>query len=627
MARARRTERNRGAAALAPRPAREPAAARPARGQPVAPPESRGWLLAIPLAFVALLIACRNAPLGSAVADDYSFLARLVFQKPLDVFDSMGATYYWRPLSRQLYWSLVGPWLLAAPWAAALLHGALIAGIAALAYRISRREFTLPVAAAIAASIAISEPARVLLGWPSGSQHLLAALFALLAVHEAQAQRLGLAALAALAGLLSHESAALALPVILALAWRDRREPRAMLLPAAWVAGVAGLWGIGYRIALAHGVATPPSHSAAAPAGSTPLTLLPTLFAKAIPAALNLEDVNGGERAMIVTAWIGCAIAAGFIYAQPAARKRLRTVLPAVTTAAAWFFAGVMPLALLLPDWNGWRAWTPSLGLAFAIPALLGSASPWLAGVFVTLRLVALLISPGAEPMISRAPAVLGSHVSFTQLVRLQHVVVETRKVMLASSPKLEPHDRVCYWELPRLAEFAFQGSRALQVWYADSTLSWGAFGGQKGLTTPLACGIEYRFGETPFAAGINHNAIVLYQQAAALSMADQPDRSDDMLRQSMTAVGYTRGPFVGTLVQNLALNAYRAERYGLADSLNEASVRIGVETGSYWLLHAASAFMQADTLGARNAIRRSLEFDPSNAAAQSVARQLGVIR
>ena len=629
MARTRRTERNRGAAAPATRPAREPATTRAPREREPAPtaPASRAWLLAIPLALVALLIACRNAPLGSAVADDYSFLARLAFQKPLDVFDSMGATYYWRPLSRQLYFSLVGPWLLAAPWAAALLHGALIAGIAALAYRISRREFTLPVAAMIAASIAMSEPARVLLGWPSGSQHLLAALFALLAVHEAQARRLPTAALAAFAGLLSHESAALALPVILGAAWRDSREPRAMVLPVSLVAGVAALWAIGYRIALEHGVATPPAHSAAAAAASTPLTQLPALFAKALPAALNLEDVHGTERGMIVAAWIGCAIAAAFIYAKPAARKRLRAALPATTTAAAWFFVGVMPLALLLPDWNGWRAWTPSLGLAFAIPALLGSASPWLAGIFVTLRLVALLISPGVDPLITRAPAVLGSHVSFTQLVRLQRVVDETRKVMLTSTPSLKPHDRVCYWELPRLAEFAFQGSRALQVWYADSTLSWGAFGGQKGLTTPLACGIEYRFGEKPFAAGINHRAIVLYQEAAALSMADQPDRSDELLRQSMTAVGYVRGPFVGTLVQNLALNAYRAQRYALADSLNEASVRVGIETGAYWLLHSASAFMHADTAGARNAIQRSLEFDPSNSAAQSVARQLGVIR
>ena len=58
-----------------------------------------------------------------------------------------------------------------------------------------------------------------------------------------------------------------------------------------------------------------------------------------------------------------------------------------------------MPLALLLSDWNGWRAWTPSFDLAFPIPALLGTASPW-------------------------------------------------------------------------LAEFAFQGSRALQVWYGDSTLT-----------------------------------------------------------------------------------------------------------------------------------------------------------
>ena len=69
--------------------------------------------------------ALRGAPLGTAVADDYAFLARLAFQRPLDPFDSMGAAFYWRPVSRQLWFALFGAWLERAPWLAAALQAAM----------------------------------------------------------------------------------------------------------------------------------------------------------------------------------------------------------------------------------------------------------------------------------------------------------------------------------------------------------------------------------------------------------------------------------------------------------------------------------------------------------------------
>src|SRR5437773_6333216 len=73
-------------------------------------------LMLFVLGLAALLWTTRGAPLGVPVADDYAFLDRLRFQHPLDPFDSMGATFYWRPLSRQVYFTLVGPFLLRAPW-------------------------------------------------------------------------------------------------------------------------------------------------------------------------------------------------------------------------------------------------------------------------------------------------------------------------------------------------------------------------------------------------------------------------------------------------------------------------------------------------------------------------------
>ena len=134
--------------------------------------EGPEWLgpLAIGVAFAVLGWACRGFTPGAAVADDYAFLFRHCFQHPLDPFDSMGATYYWRPLSRQLYFSLVGDALPNAPWTAALANASLLIATAWLCHRIARRWLTPPLAAAVAVIPLLTEPARALLTWPSGAQ-------------------------------------------------------------------------------------------------------------------------------------------------------------------------------------------------------------------------------------------------------------------------------------------------------------------------------------------------------------------------------------------------------------------------------------------------------------------------
>jgi hypothetical protein len=583
------------------------------------------WLLAVPMALGVQLIACRRAPLGAAVADDYSFLARLLFQKPLDLFDSMGATYYWRPLSRQLYFTLVGPWLLQAPWADTLLHVLVLAAIGVLAFRIARGFVAPPVAAAIAAGLVTTEPARVLLGWPSGAQHLLASLFALLAIHEAHRRRLPTATLAALAGVLSHESAALALPLLPLIAWRDRRQVRDALMAGGAAIAVVLVWAGGYAIALRHGVLLPPT---TARAGVSVAGRVPGLFSRAWPAALNVEDVHGPERAMVLGGLLLAALIAAAAWMRPEARTRLRAALPLGLVGLAWFVVGVLPLAVLLPDWNSWRAWLPTVGLAFAIPALLGAASPPLAAVWVGLRIAALLVAPGAPRLVTREAPQNGSHVSFSQLVRLQRTVLASHDALVGAVPTLPPHARVCYWEMPRLAEFAYQGSRALQVWYRDSTLTWMAFGGRGGLTQRLDEGVEFHPEDmNEFAAHVPGRAIALYQQAAALILADRATKGDSLLRQAMVVLGRDHGPFIGTLYENMALNAYRRGDYKAADSLNEYALRVGVETGAYWLLRSARAIMNGDRQQAEMAIRRSLELDRNNDAAQAVARELGVLK
>jgi len=282
---------------------------------------------------------------------------------------------------------------------------------------------------------------------------------------------------------------------------------------------------------------------------------------------------------------------------------------------------------VLLPDWNAWRAWTPSLGLAIATPALLGAASPWLAATWVGLRLAALLVAPVPPPVITREAPQLGSHVSYVQLTRLQTTTEAARTILARKQPVLPPHSTVCYWQMPRIAEFAFQGSRAMQVWYGDSTVTWSAFGGQRGLTARYAAGVEFLMDGPPWSAIVPGPVIDAYQRAAALSTENRLAPSDSLLHVAMAGLDHDRGPFVGTLVLNLALNAYRAGELARADSLNEHGLAIGAETSSYWVLRALREIDQGQIDKARASVARALDLEAGNAGALQLARRLGMIK
>jgi hypothetical protein len=219
-------------------------ASRPS-GDRTATPPYLAWLL-IPIALFILLWSSRGALLGVAVADDYSFLDALRFQSPLNWLGSMQAAFYWRPLSRQAYFSAIGPFLLAAPWLAAAVNLTLIVGTSLLLYRIARHVTSSAwVAAAVAAGVLLSEPVRVLLAWPSGIQHLLGGFAAALAVHEALEGRFLTAGVSTLAAMLSQESGVLAAVVVPLAAWRAHGRAGHVRAGLAVAVAVA-VWVVGY---------------------------------------------------------------------------------------------------------------------------------------------------------------------------------------------------------------------------------------------------------------------------------------------------------------------------------------------------------------------------------------------
>jgi hypothetical protein len=475
--------------------------------------------------------ACRGAPLGVPVADDYLFLARARFQHPLEWFDSMGAAWYWRPLSRQLYYSTLSSTMLAHPAAVAALHFALLAALALVLYRLARRVGPPELAAAFATFPVLAEPARALVTWPSGAQHLVAMLCVALAVDGALARRPWRSALALLLGLLAHEIAALGIVVVaaIALARRDARARWAGVL-AALVP--AALWLAGRALAARHGMRLPPGGDALHFAWGR----VPETWIRAFVAQLDLEPWNGRVRIAALAAYaVLVALAALRLAADPGARARLRRVAPAAWGGLAVFVAGALPFAGLLPDWNGWHVALPGIGLGLALAVLLGSAWPALALGVVALRVALLVGLPGAQPVTGTVPRTT-SLLSFERVSRLQRVVGSTRTALTARFARLPEGASVGYWSIPLLSEVGFAESRALEVWYADSTLRWRTFGATQGLDRPFAAVVGYNLPSPAPAVVIEPAALKAARAAREAWNEGRWDRADSLLGAAVAA-------------------------------------------------------------------------------------------
>lgn len=595
--------------------ARRNAPPRPGPVVPTAP--AWVWPALIPLALAALLWSVRGAPLGTPVADDYAFLARLQFQQPLDPFDSMGASFYWRPLSRQLYFALVGPWLVAAPWGAAVLHALLLAATAALLYRASRRVTSAPVASAVALAPLLTEGARVLLDWPSAGQHVLAMGFAVLALDRALARdRIG-APLAALAALLSHEATfpiLLVLPAAAGLAARSGREAARF---GALAAAVAIAWAAGYAVAIQHGVALPPGAIGGKLAAGWPLA-----GGLAVGSALNLEDLDLALLTALAFAYAALGLAALVLVVRPAARHELRRALPVIALGLAWFALGVTPLGALLPDWNAWRATLPVLGLVIAATVFLAAVHPGLALGFAALRLAALLAAPVAPATVEMAPPHTVSDFSLPRLVRLQRIVDAARRALEARHVTLPVRGVVRYWSMPQLAEVGFHGPDAVRVWYADSTLAWAQVGGLAGLHQQRDALVEFDNLRASLATALDPGAVQLYVQALDAALARRFLEADSLLLAAEDAQVPRSGPFLVSIAHNRALIAMAHGDVERADSLNRIDIELAGESPGNLTVEAWVAFRRNQMDAGRRALMRALKIAPQDELAQELAKE-----
>jgi hypothetical protein len=603
---------------MPPRAVRSGPASPPARKAPPRSPDWVGYGVGL-AALAALLWACRGAPLGVPAADDYDYLHALRFGHPLDLLGPMGSLWYWRPLSRQLYFAVFDRVFFDAPWVVAAIHALLLAAFFVFAYRAARRAFDPLGAAAIASFPLLAEPTRALFSWPTGAQPLLAMTLIALALHEAVAKRAGSAALALLAALLCHEQALLAVPVVpLVFAARARDRGKSARMVGITIA-VTAIYAIVRTLAIGHGAGLPARGTIADAVRAAPSMLGKSLAAQFDLATLTLSPLRGIEvlEAALVLAFLL------FCLRRPV-RARLRARAPALLAGLAWFALGILPLAFASALWTPRHTSLPALGLGLFVGGALACAAPELALGWTLVRLVALLLAPTAPMAVPMTLSAQTTPLSFLHVARLQRTADSARRALMESHPTLPRGSTVRYWSLPRETQIAFAGSKAVQVWYRDSTLTWGFWDryepGQDRSRDPI---LGFNLNVPDPAVVMRPAAVVRYQDAVNAWTAGDLAPAEQSFFDAIAEQQPPVGNFTVETARLLARIAYTRGQYERADSLNRVELAMSGRTATYFGMVGLLAMAAGDSARALEASERCLALRPGDEEGTAVRNAL----
>ncbi len=442
-----------------------------------APPLWRDpWAWASVLAVIPVVLHALGAPLGEPAAEDFDFLHRALLEHRHTLLDGGGSLAFWRPLSHQVYYLLFGPLMLAHPRAIAAIHVLALGVGSLLIYRMLRGTWPGYAAAAAAAFPLLADSTRTIITWPTHSVDLGSFFFSAIALHEAARRRLPTSLAALLAALLCKE---VNVVTALMLPWVPRAAPTDRRTRVRWAGAslaLVALWAVAYLAIRRHaGLELP--HG---------LERDPALLATPIPARLAWAAWNS-VRAIFSLAlapgrWdiaVGAAVAGLIAIALAGVglgargRQRLRAGAPWTLWGLAWFGAAGCTLATIYPLWAPARTLYGSIGLGIALAGLLSAAHPALLASLLVVKLAAFGLSPSPPRDVRILAPEHGAFTDFERIGRLQRLMRDTRDALAKRYPTLPRGGRVGLSHLPRVAEYAFEGSRSLQVWYRDSTLRW----------------------------------------------------------------------------------------------------------------------------------------------------------
>jgi hypothetical protein len=305
--------------------------------------------------------------------DDFAFLERAQRFHLTHLLPDPGTVFY-RPISRELYFTVlerIGGWRLPVGHIVNALLLALATWLVALlARRLAGQRESVLVGCAFAALGATP----ILVGWVSGVQDLLAAVFVLAALHARFSGRNALAVASMAAAVLSKETAIALLPLIAALPWVvGPKSSRRLWSVGPYVALLAAWASIhpGIRIILEHQLTSGSARYVEVGAPGRPAFLLRS--------ALTLFNIPvTGTSTPWPTGRTGCAVAAGLVLSiallwsggsrrRSAGSEGAPTTREVVIMALALTALPTLFTALLVGRWVPYYSVIPALGSSILI--------------------------------------------------------------------------------------------------------------------------------------------------------------------------------------------------------------------------------------------------------------------
>jgi hypothetical protein len=376
---------------------------------------------------------------------------------------------------------------------------------------------------------------------------------------------------------------------------------------------VSVLWLGGYLLAMRHGVQLPPS------AGPAALAHVPETIVRVFLATVGAEEAIPTAFLPIVVAGILLTTGALIVILRRRGRDPAAMML-AISLVAT------LPLAALWWDWNAWRAFFPVVGLGIGLTlALARHGALWGAGP-VALQLVALTC---AEP--AGSPTILSpftaSEVSYRRLVRMQHVVDPTRRLVEREAGKLPPGAAIRFWDLPRGTLVGFEGELAPRVWLRDRTATFQGFDPPTDPRLLPHLVIAYNAGVARPPVVITRGALETIAHALAIVETD-PARSDSLNAAAILAQSPPAAPLTIAATRARVVIALNEDRVADARRLADQAAAIEGPTPNTLAFDGAVAISEGRMAEAERLLRQALHLDPRNSiAAQGMAnlkRRLG---
>ena len=436
---------------------------------------ARGWwlLCGILAATVVLYGKALDAPFFT---DDYLFLEQVRGQslgQALSSPDPLGN--FLRPVSRPLYFWLVTRLAGERPAVFHAVNLALFLALIAALFLLARRLAGTGIAAFAAAFVAFHYAADVPLLWVSGSQDLLAALAAVIAIHlHRNGHRVGSAAALAV-GLLSKEHVAV-VPLIAVLAesppgvtWRPaaRRAWPLFLVTAVW----AAVW-----------LATASSRPAAAAGMRADLSAVPAALWHLLQVSCGLEagpfQVTGVRWGIVAVTSVMAALAVWLAASRnrstDADEPSEAPMSPgrALAFGAAWAVLGALPIAAVAPIWSAYFYLFALCGTAIALGGLAQRGPRWARVAAIVALGIGSVHGRGLGGFATGASAWSGqSHVNAHYLHRAMGTSARFVREMKAARPSLPPMSTVFFADLPPSVGLQTADGPVLRFAYREPTL------------------------------------------------------------------------------------------------------------------------------------------------------------